>query len=86
MEFNIVLLPGDGIGPEVVAEAERLLDVIAGKYNHTFRYQERLIGGCSIDRYGISLTDETLANCQAADAILFGAVGGPKWDGSALGR
>ena len=80
MEFNIVLLPGDGIGPEVVAEAERLLDVIAGKYNHTFRYQERLIGGCSIDRYGISLTDETLADCQAADAILFGAVGGPKWD------
>ena len=80
MEFNIVLLPGDGIGPEVVAEAARLLDVIAGKYNHTFRYQERLMGGCSIDRYGISLTDETLADCQAADAILFGAVGGPKWD------
>jgi 3-isopropylmalate dehydrogenase len=80
MEFNIVLLPGDGIGPEVVAEAARLLDVMAGKYNHTFRYQERLMGGCSIDRYGISLTDETLADCQAADAILFGAVGGPKWD------
>ena len=80
MEFNIVLLPGDGIGPEVVAEAARLLDVVAGKYNHTFRYQERLMGGCSIDRYGTSLTDETLADCQAADSILFGAVGGPKWD------
>jgi 3-isopropylmalate dehydrogenase len=80
MEFNLVLLPGDGIGPEVVAEAVRVLDLIAGKYNHTFRYQERLMGGCSIDRYGTSLTDETLADCQAADAILFGAVGGPRWD------
>jgi 3-isopropylmalate dehydrogenase len=80
LEFNITLLPGDGIGPEVVAEAMRVLDEIAARYQHSFRYQERLIGGCSIDQYGASLTDETLADCQAADAILFGAVGGPKWD------
>ena len=80
MEFKIVLLPGDGIGPEVVSEAVRVLDVIAHKYNHSFAYKERLMGGCSIDAYGTSLTDETLADCQSADAILFGAVGGPKWD------
>jgi 3-isopropylmalate dehydrogenase len=80
MEFNITLLPGDGIGPEVVFEAVRVLDVIAHKCNHTFNYKERLMGGCSIDQYGESLTEETLADCQSADAILFGAVGGPKWD------
>lgn len=80
MEFKITLLPGDGIGPEVVTEAVRVLDVIAHKCNHTFEYKERLMGGCSIDKYGSSLTDETLADCQSADAILFGAVGGPKWD------
>jgi 3-isopropylmalate dehydrogenase len=80
MNFNITLLPGDGIGPEVVSEAVRVLDVIARKYNHTFEYKERLMGGCSIDKYGSSLTDETLADCKSADAILLGAVGGPKWD------
>ena len=80
MEFNITLLPGDGIGPEVVHEAVRVLDTIASRYSHSFIYTERLMGGCSIDAYGTSLTDETLADCQSADAILFGAVGGPKWD------
>lgn len=80
MEFNITLLPGDGIGPEVVGEAVRVLDIIASKYGHTFQYKERLMGGCSIDKYGSSLTDETLADCQSADAVLLGAVGGPKWD------
>ena len=80
MEFNITLLPGDGIGPEVVAEAVRVLDVVASKYNHGFQCRERLMGGCSIDAYGMSLTDETLADCQSADAVLLGAVGGPKWD------
>ncbi|MBK8184583.1 MAG: 3-isopropylmalate dehydrogenase [Candidatus Competibacteraceae bacterium] len=80
MKANIVLLPGDGIGPEVVAEAIRVLDGIASKFNHQFNYQERLMGGCSIDKYGSSLTDETLADCQAADAVVLGAVGGPKWD------
>jgi 3-isopropylmalate dehydrogenase len=80
MEFKITLLPGDGIGPEVVEEAVRVLDAIATAYNHTFHFQERLMGGCSIDTYGTSLTDETLADCQSADAVLLGAVGGPKWD------
>lgn len=80
MEANIVLLPGDGIGPEVVREAVRVLDVIADKFGHSFTYAEHLIGGCSIDKYGLSLTDETLSDCQAADAVLLGAVGGPKWD------
>jgi 3-isopropylmalate dehydrogenase len=80
MKYKITLLPGDGIGPEVVGEAVRVLDVIASKYNHTFEYKERLMGGCSIDKYGSSLTDETLADCQSADAVLLGAVGGPKWD------
>ena len=80
MQADIVLLPGDGIGPEVVAEAVRVAEIIAGKHGHTFAFTERLMGGCSIDKYGCSLTDETLADCQAADAVLLGAVGGPKWD------
>lgn len=80
MKANIVLLPGDGIGPEVVGETVRLLDVIASKYEHTFEFTERLMGGCSIDKHGVALTDETLADCQTADAVLLGAVGGPKWD------
>jgi len=80
MNFNITLLPGDGIGPEVVAEAVRVLETIASKCGHSFTFTERLMGGCSIDKYGSSLTDETLADCQAADAVLLGAVGGPKWD------
>jgi 3-isopropylmalate dehydrogenase len=80
MEANIILLPGDGIGPEVVKEAVRVLDVIAEGFGHSFTYTERLIGGCSIDKYGQSLTDETLRDCLAADAVLLGAVGGPKWD------
>ena len=80
MKANIVLLPGDGIGPEVVAEAVRVLNAIAQKFGHTFEFTERLMGGCSIDAYGSSLTDETLADCQKSDAVLLGAVGGPKWD------
>ena len=80
MNFKITLLPGDGIGPEVVAEAVRVLEVVASKFGHSFTFTERLMGGCSIDKFGSSLTDETLADCQAADAVLLGAVGGPKWD------
>lgn len=80
MNANITLLPGDGIGPEVVSEAVRVLEVIASKCGHSFQFHERLMGGCSIDTYGSSLTDETLTDCQAADAVLLGAVGGPKWD------
>jgi 3-isopropylmalate dehydrogenase len=80
MQANIVLLPGDGIGPEIVTEAVRVLETIVSKCGHIFNFTERLIGGCSIDRYASSLTDETLADCQVADAVLLGAVGGPKWD------
>jgi 3-isopropylmalate dehydrogenase len=80
LNFNITLLPGDGIGPEVVGEAARVLETIAGKFGHSFKYTSRLMGGCSIDKYGSSLTDETLADCKSADAVLLGAVGGPKWD------
>ena len=80
MNFNITLLPGDGIGPEVVGEAARVLDAIAKKYNHSFKFTERLVGGCSIDKFGSSLIDETLADCKSADAVLLGAVGGLKWD------
>jgi 3-isopropylmalate dehydrogenase len=80
MNFKITLLPGDGIGPEVVGEAVRVLETIASKYKHSFTFQERLMGGCSIDKYGSSLTDETLADCKASDSVLLGAVGGPKWD------
>jgi len=80
LNFNITLLPGDGIGPEVVGEAVRVLEIVASKHKHTFDFQERLMGGCSIDKYGSSLTDEALADCQASDSVILGAVGGPKWD------
>ena len=80
MEYNIVLLPGDGIGPEVVGQAVRVLDAVAKATGSTFNMQEHLIGGCSIDKFGTALTDETLAACQRSDAVLLGAVGGPKWD------
>ena len=80
MKANIVLLPGDGVGPEVVAEAVHVLDAIARKFEHSFAFSERLMGGCSIDRYSAALTDETLADCRASDAVLLGAVGGPQWD------
>jgi 3-isopropylmalate dehydrogenase len=75
-----VLLPGDGIGPEVTTAAVQVLQAIAGKYNHSFAFEEHLIGGCAIDREGTALTEATLAACQTASAVLLGAVGGPKWD------
>jgi 3-isopropylmalate dehydrogenase len=72
---RIVVLPGDGIGPEIIAAGRQVLDALG-----EFSYDERLIGGCSIDEYGTALTDEVLDACRAADAVLLGAVGGPKWD------
>jgi 3-isopropylmalate dehydrogenase len=71
---NIVVLPGDGIGPEIVSATREMLDTL-GEFN----YDERLMGGCSIDEHGIALTDEVLEACKASDAVLLGAVGGPKW-------
>lgn len=80
MQANIVLLPGDGIGPEVVAAAVRVLHTVERKHGHQFIFTEHLAGGCSIDAAGTALTDKALKACQAADAVLLGAVGGPKWD------
>ena len=76
MEFNVTLIPGDGIGPEIVLEARKVLDRVAEKYGHRFTYKEVLMGGCSIDAYGVPLTDEALATAKASDAVLLGAVGG----------
>ena len=78
--FNIALLPGDGIGGEVIAEAVRVLDAVGGRFDHSFAYTEDLVGGASIDAHGTALRAETLEMCRAQDAVLFGAVGGPKWD------
>jgi 3-isopropylmalate dehydrogenase len=72
---RIVVLPGDGIGPEIVAATREVLDALG-----EFSYDERLMGGCSIDEHGTALTDEVLEACRNADAVLLGAVGGPKWD------
>lgn len=80
MEKNIVLLKGDGIGPEIVDQAVKVLDAVAKKYGHVFNYTEVDMGGCSIDKYGVPITEEGMAKCKAADAVLLGAVGGPKWD------
>lgn len=76
MEFKISLIPGDGIGPEIVAEAKKVLDKICVVYGHTFHYKELLLGGASIDVHGIPLTDEAIADAKASDAILMGSIGG----------
>ena len=80
MEAQIMLLPGDGIGPEVLAEAVKVLDRVAAKYGHTFVYEEGLIGGAAIDATGSALPEETLARCKQSDAVLLAAVGDPKYD------
>ena len=79
MEARIVTLPGDGIGPEVVAEGVKVLQAIADEYGHSFTFEEGLIGGCAIDATGAALPEGTLEACQQADAVLLGAVGGPRW-------
>lgn len=80
MEKKIAVIRGDGIGPEIVGQALRVLDRIAEKHGHTFKYTDLLMGGCSIDAYGVPLTDETLQMAKDSDAVLLGSVGGPKWD------
>ena len=79
MHANIVVLPGDGIGPEVTAAAVAVLRAVAARYGHDFDFSEHLIGGAAIDASGSALPDATLAAARSADAILLGAVGGPKW-------
>ena len=80
MNFKIAIIKGDGIGPEVVTEAMKVLSRVAEKYGHTFDFQEVLAGGCAIDAYGECLPQSTIDTAKAADAVLLGAVGGPKWD------
>lgn len=79
MEARIVTLPGDGIGPEVVGEGVKVLQVVAQRYGHRFAFEEALIGGCAIDATGSPLPQNTLDACERADAVLLGAVGGPRW-------
>ena len=76
MDGKITLIPGDGIGPEIVREAKKVLDKVGEVYGHTFHYIEVLMGGCSIDTYGVPLTEEALQTAKESDAVLLGAVGG----------
>ncbi len=80
MNKHIAVIRGDGIGPEIVEQAIRVLDAVAAKFGHTFTYQEAPMGGCAIDAFGVPLPESSLAACLAADSVLLGAVGGPKWD------
>ena len=80
MNKNIAVIRGDGIGPEIVGEAIAVLDAVAAKFGHTFTYQEAPMGGCAIDEFGVPLPESSLNTCLAADSVLLGAVGGPKWD------
>ncbi len=79
-KVKITLLPGDGIGPEIVREAVKVLTAVEKKFNRSFEMNECLVGGAAIDATGAALPPETLAACEASDAVLLGAVGGPKWD------
>ena len=79
MHANIVVLPGDGIGPEIIAATLPVLEAVAARHGHTFAFEEHDIGGIAIDRHGVPLPDTTLEAARKADAILLGAVGGPKW-------
>ena len=80
MDKNIVLLPGDGIGPEIIDAAVEVLQIVGKKFGHTFTFDAQTIGGSAIDLHGTPLPDQTITACKQADAVLLGAVGGPKWD------
>jgi len=79
MKATLTLLPGDGIGPEVIAEGRKVLETVATRFGHTFSFVPALIGGLAIDETGDPLPEDTLAACRSSDAVLLGAVGGPKW-------
>ncbi len=81
MDYNIALIPGDGIGPEIVGGAVTVLDAVGKKFGHSFNYTKTLMGGAAIDAAGVPLPQETVDICKASDSVLLGAVGGPKWDG-----
>jgi len=78
--FNVAVLPGDGIGPEVCAEGVKVLHAVQKRYGHRFDLTEALVGGVAIDTHGVAVQPETIALCKRCDAVIFGAVGGPKWD------
>jgi len=80
MKFNVAVLPGDGVGPEIINEAVRVLQTVGEKFGHDFNLRYGLIGGAALDEQGVSLAPETLKTCRKCDAVLLGAVGGPKWD------
>ena len=80
MKAKIAVTPGDGIGPEIVAEAVKVLKAVAEKYGHDLAMETHLVGGAAYDQCGDCLPEESLAACKAADAVLLGAVGGPKYD------
>lgn len=80
MEKTIALIPGDGIGPDVVGQAVKVLDKVAEKYGHKFIYKEVIAGGSAIDKFGNTLPEEQLDICKSSDSVLLGALGGPKWD------
>src|SRR5438067_8459612 len=80
MTYKILLLPGDGIGPEVMAETERVIHWLAKYRGLSFTIERALVGGAALDGEGVPVTDETMKLAHAADAVLFGAVGGPRWD------
>lgn len=79
MNYKIALIRGDGIGPEVVGAAARVIEAVGRKFNHTFDFTDVLMGGCAIDETGKSYPDGTAATCRGCNAVLLGAVGGPKW-------
>ncbi len=80
MKFDITLVPGDGIGPEIVQAACQVLDKVGQKYGHAFNYKSVLAGGCALDKHGVPLPEDTLKACLDSDSVLLGAVGGPQWE------
>lgn len=80
MDYKITILKGDGIGPEIVNEAIKIFDKIGKIYNHNFIYKRGYLGGESIDKYGVPLSEETIKLCKESDSVLLGSIGGPKWD------
>ena len=80
MNFSITVLPGDGIGPEVVSEAVKVMNAVGNRFGHSFDTTYGRVGGNAIDDFGTPLPDDTVEMCRDTDGILFGAVGGPKWD------
>jgi 3-isopropylmalate dehydrogenase len=79
-DFSVLVLPGDGVGPEVVGEACKVIEAVVDRFGHRFELTEETVGGAAIDRFGLPIKDETVQRARQADAVLFGAVGGPKWD------